>query len=179
MRLLGVDLLRFDADQAPPRAQRAHDRTPPSAAVDRLIELTEGWPASLVLASFALEWLDLDSLETALSDPRLKQDIYSYLAEQVYLREQDPARHFLQQTCCLEHVTRELGNALAGIEHAHRQLADLAAKQVFTFAIGTEGSYRYHNLFRDYLRQRFPSGAWCGRIPRPADQDDRGTGGLR
>src|SRR5665647_1899646 len=44
-------------------------------------------PASIVLAGLALEWSDLDSLELTLSDPRLKQDIYSYLAEQVYRRE--------------------------------------------------------------------------------------------
>jgi len=155
VRFLGVDLLRFDSAQA---ASVMESRTPcklSPAAVDRLNELTEGWPASLVLASFALEWLDVDSLETALADPRLKQDIYSYLAEQVFSRESESAQRFLKQTCCLEHVTGELGNKLAGVEDAERRLSELAAKQAFTFASGEEGAYRYHNLFRDYLRQRF------------------------
>ena len=155
VRVLGVDLLRFDAEQAAAVLGSRSNRPPPAAAVDRLLELTEGWPASLVLASYALEWLDLDLLETALSDPRLKQDIYSYLAEQVYLREDGPTRDFLKQTSCLEHVTGELGTMLAGVANAHQRLTQLAAKRVFTFTSGKEGAYRYHNLFRDYLRQRF------------------------
>ena len=61
----------------------------PGPACDRLVELTEGWPASIVLAGQAMEWLDLDSLEAALTDPRLRLDVYSYLAEQVYLRESE------------------------------------------------------------------------------------------
>ena len=155
VRFLGVDLLRFDSAQAAGvMASRTPHKLPP-AAVERLNELTEGWPASLVLASFALEWLDVDSLETALADPRLKQDIYSYLAEQVFSRESESSQRFLKQTCCLEHVTGELGNKLANVEDAERRLSDLASKQAFTFASGEEGAYRYHNLFRDYLRQRF------------------------
>ena len=152
---LGVDTLRFDAEQTEAMMSSRAEHVPSPGAIERLVELTEGWPASLVLASFALEWLDLDSLESALADPRLKQDIYSYLAEQVYLREDEATRAFLLQTCCLEHVSAELGDLLAGIETAERQLRRLAANRVFTFASDEEGTYRYHNLFRDYLRQRF------------------------
>ena len=108
-----------------------------------------------MLAGLALEWLDLGSLELALADPRLKQDIYSYLAEQVYRREDERTRGFLKRTCCLENITAELANRLAGTDAAHRYLAHLAANRVFTFATGEEGAYRYHNLFRDFLRQRY------------------------
>lgn len=153
--LLGVDVLRFDAEQTAAMMGARTTRLPSPAAIERLVELAEGWAACLVLATFALDWLNLDSLETALVDPRLKHDIYSYLAEQVYLREDAKARHFLEQTCCLGHVTAELGDMLAGIQNAGYQLSQLAAKRVFTFASQKEGAYRYHNLFRDYLRQRF------------------------
>ena len=40
--------------------------------VRRLLALTEGWPASVVLAGMALAWLDAASLEDALGDPRLR-----------------------------------------------------------------------------------------------------------
>ena len=90
---IGVETLRFDAEQA----RRSSRPAPVGAApehVERLIELTEGWPASVVLAGLALEWLDLGSLEQALADPRLKRDIYSYLAEQVYRNEDVATRAF-------------------------------------------------------------------------------------
>lgn len=87
MRLAGdvaaisAETLRFDAEQAVAVLAARTGHQPRREHIERLVALTEGWPASIVLAGLALEWLDLDSLELALSDPRLKQDIYSYLAE--------------------------------------------------------------------------------------------------
>ncbi|HEY5386977.1 MAG TPA: hypothetical protein VIL79_03655 [Thermoleophilia bacterium] len=152
---IGVETLRFDAEQALAVLTARSGREPRREHIERLVALTEGWPASIVLAGLALEWSDLDSLELALSDPRLKQDIYSYLAEQVYRREDGAVRSFLKRTCCLEYIDAELANRLAGTDAAHRYLAHLAANRVFTFATGAEGAYRYHNLFRDFLKQRF------------------------
>ncbi len=152
---LSAETLRFDAEQAVAVLDARTGHQPRREHIERLVALTEGWPASIVLAGLALEWLDLDSLELALSDPRLKQDIYSYLAEQVYRREDEPIRSFLKRTCCLENINAELANRLAGTDAAHRYLAHLAANRVFTFATGVEGAYRYHNLFRDFLKQRY------------------------
>ena len=151
---LGVDLLRFDAQQAGFVLEARSGRRFAPEHVERLIQLTEGWPASVVLAGLALDWLDLDSLEQALADPRLKRDIYSYLAEQVYRNEDVATQRFLDRTCCLEHVTEKLANRLVGIDDAHRSLHHLTANRVFTFA-DEPGAYRYHNLFREYLRHNY------------------------
>jgi len=138
MRLAGdvaaisAETLRFDAEQAVAVLAARTGHQPRREHVERLVALTEGWPASIVLAGLALEWLDLDSLELALADPRLKQDIYSYLAEQVYRREDEAIRAFLKRTCCLENINAELANRLAGTDAAHRYLAHLAANRVFT-----------------------------------------------
>ena len=149
-----MDLLRFDAQQAGFVLEARSGRRFAPEHVERLIQLTEGWPASVVLAGLALDWLDLDSLEQALADPRLKRDIYSYLAEQVYRNEGVATQRFLDRTCCLEHVTEKLANRLAGIDDAHRSLHHLTANRVFTFA-DEPGAYRYHNLFREYLRHNY------------------------
>ena len=150
---IGAETLRFDAKQAVTVLHARTGHRPHRELIERLVALTEGWPASIVLAGQALEWLDLDSLELALFDPRLKQDIYSYLAEQVYRHEDEAVRSFLKRTCCLENINAELANRLAGTDAAHGYLAHLAANRVFTFATGVEGAYRYHNLFRDFLKQ--------------------------
>ena len=151
---IGAKTLRFDTEQAMAVLAARTGHQPRREHIEHLVALTEGWPASVVLAGLALEWLDLGSLELTLSDPRLKQDIYSYLAEQVYRHEDDAVRAFLKRTCCLENITAKLANRLAGTDVAHRYLAHLAANRVFTFATGEEGAYRYHNLFRDFLRQQ-------------------------
>ena len=152
--LLGVDLLRFDSDQVAVVLAARLGRRTAAPHVSRLLELTEGWPASVVLAALALEWLDFDSVEAALADPRLRKDVYSYLAEEVFRREDAATCHFLRRTCCLEYITAELANRVVGIDDAHVHLNHLSANRVFTFATGEHGVYRYHNLFRDYLRQK-------------------------
>ena len=124
------------------------------ATATRLEELTDGWPVSVVLACKALQWSGLPSIEVALSDPRLKNDVFSYLAEQVFRREGDEARAFLKRTSCLDYVTAILANEITGGDHAERILDYLEKNQVFTFADAARTTYRYHPLFRDYLRQK-------------------------
>ena len=149
------DLLLFDAGQvAEVLYQRSGQRHDPEH-VARLLALTEGWPASVVLAGMALEWLDAESLEDALSDPRLRGDVFSYLAEQVFQRQTEEVQRFLLRTCCLDHVNGDLAERLTGERTASRHLHFLARNHVFTFDTGRQGTYRYHNLLRDFLRQRF------------------------
>jgi LuxR family maltose regulon positive regulatory protein len=149
------DLLLFDARQvADVLAQRSGKRHDPDH-VQHLLTLTEGWPASVVLAGMTLAWLDVASLEVALGDPRLRGDVFSYLAEQVFQRQSAEVQRFLLRTCCLEHVHGELAERLVGERSASRHLHYLARNHIFTFESGRQGSYRYHNLLRDFLRQRF------------------------
>ena len=155
MARLSRDLFLFDAGQvAEVLAQRSGREHDPDH-VESLLQLTEGWPASVVLAGMALNWLDVASLEEALADPRLRGDVFSYLAEQVFQRQSEDVRRFLLGTCCLEHVTSELGEALTGSSQASRRLHYLAHNHIFTFDTERAGAYRYHNLLRDFLRQRF------------------------
>ncbi len=153
--VVDADALRFTTEQAHDvLAGHTNGRQDP-AQVDRLVELTEGWPASIVLAGLAMDWLDAGSLESALTDPRLRLDVYSYLVEQVFLRESAATRDFLLSTCCLETVTAELADSLVAGQDSARRLGRLAADRVFTFADQEAGAYRYHNLFRDFLRYRY------------------------
>ncbi len=149
------DLLVFDAGQVAEVLARRSGRSYDPTHVQRVLELTEGWPASVVLAGMALTWLDVASLQDALSDPRLRGDVFSYLAEQVFQRQTEEVQLFLLGTCCLEHVTVELAEALTGSARASRHLAFLAKNHVFTFDTERRGAFRYHNLLRDFLVQRF------------------------
>ncbi len=153
--ILDAEVLRFDAAQAVEVLTARTGVEPAAALVARLLETAEGWPTSIVLAGLALDWISPASVEAALCDPRLKQDIYSYLAEQVYVRENRSVRRFLKRTCCLEHITVDLAARVARTDAAHRHLRHLATNRVFTFAAGQDGVYRYHNLFRDFLRQKY------------------------
>ena len=111
----------------------------------RLAGLTEGWPASLVLISRALSWTNLGSIEHALVDPRLTSDVFSYLSEEAFRREDAETVAFLLATCCLESMTVELADKVARTDHAQRSLERLVAHNVFTFVDRATGTYRYHS----------------------------------
>ncbi len=149
------DLLVFDAGQVAEVLTRRSGRSYDPGHVQRVLDLTEGWPASVVLAGMALTWLDVSSLQDVLSDPRLRGDVFSYLAEQVFQRQTDEVQLFLLGTCCLEHVTVELAEPLTNSGRASRHLNFLAKNHVFTFDTERRGAFRYHNLLRDFLVQRF------------------------
>jgi ATP/maltotriose-dependent transcriptional regulator MalT len=152
---LSRELLLFDTTQVTEvLTDRSGKRLDPGDA-QRVLDLTEGWPASVVLAGMALAWFDVVSLQDALADPRLRGDVFSYLAEQVFQRQTDEIRRFLLDTCCLEHITAALGESLTGSGRASRHLSFLARNQVFTFETAETGTYRYHNLLSNFLRQRY------------------------
>ena len=110
----------------------------------RLVRLTEGWPASLVLISRALDWTNLGSIEHALVDPRLTSDVFSYLSEEAFRREDAETVAFMLATCCLESMTVELADKVARTDHGQRSLERLVAHNVFTFVDRATGTYRYH-----------------------------------
>jgi len=149
------ELLLFDESQVAEVLLQRSGRPPDEEFVTRIAALTEGWPASVVLAGMALEWLDSTSLEDALTDPRLRMDVFSYLAEQVFQRQTPEVQQFLLRTCCFDHVSAELAERVSSSGSASRHLHFLARNHVFTFDTGRKGTYRYHNLLRDFLRQRF------------------------
>jgi len=152
--VIGVDHLRFGPDEvAEVVAGRTGIALSPEHA-SALADLTEGWPASIVLAAQALRWTGVEPLAHALSDPRLKQDVFSYLAEQVYSRESAEVKAFLRRTCCLEYVSPDLARRVGAPRRANRILAHLVANGVFTFATVHDGTFRYHSLFREFLRQK-------------------------
>jgi len=147
-----ADDLRFDVAQVQELLQR-HAAAAGPAHARRLTELTGGWPAAVSLAAETLADRDVGAVDQVVSDPRLTSDIYAYMAEQVYQRERPEVRRFLKRTCDLDALTPEIADRVADTRQAHRHLEYLAKNRVFTFKAPETGAYRYHPLFRDYLRE--------------------------
>ena len=145
--------LRFTADQARETLAAAGIKVSQPDA-ERLASLTEGWPASIAMAARALEWTDVSTMERALGDPRLKNDVFSYLADEALRHESGQVADFLAATCCLDSMTVALAAAVAGSESAGAILRHLVEQNVFTFFDEASSTYRYHHLLRDYLCAR-------------------------
>ena len=129
---------------------RMHGRELESAALDRLQEVTEGWPAGLCLSLLAR-----GRLGGAL-DPDVRGDqraIASFLTEEVLERQPQELRSFLLRTSILDSLSAEVCRAVTRDERAGELLARAAHDNLFVCALDDHGEwYRYHHLFADLLR---------------------------
>ena len=151
--LIDREDLRFSPQQAMALIAARGVAVPNAEQLEYVLEHTEGWPASLVLICNALARSRRGTDEAVLADPLLKGDLYSYLAEQVYMTQSAEVRSFLRQSSALEYMTADLAASVARTRRADRHLQHLTANCLFTFRTAT-GKYRYHRLFRDLLRQK-------------------------
>jgi LuxR family maltose regulon positive regulatory protein len=133
--------------------------------VEYLRERTEGWVAGVKLALLsAREHASVsEALRKAIGSSR---DVARYLADAV-LREQPPEVYgFLVQSSVVDHVNGELCNALLGITDGPALLQDLERAQLFIQPLDSQQQwYRYHPLFRDFLRAQLACD-FGERIPR-------------
>jgi LuxR family maltose regulon positive regulatory protein len=147
------DDLRLNGHQSATLLSRRTGHTIGDDDGDRIASLTEGWPAGICLAAHACAIAGVEPVRRALDNPRLRNDFFSYLAEEVLASEHPDTVAFLMRTCCLEAMDANLANAVADTGDAASHLDRLVAKGVFTYS-NADGTYRYHHLLRDYLRQR-------------------------
>lgn len=127
-------------------------------------ERTEGWVAGVKLALLAAG-------DPATAAESLTQfagshcEVTRYLGAAV-LREQPPAvQEFLLISCVVDRMNGELCNALAGISNGQALLEQLEASQLFVQPLDSHRQwYRYHTLFRDFLRSSLRRDA-ASRIP--------------
>jgi LuxR family maltose regulon positive regulatory protein len=123
-----------------------------AAEIDDLHARTEGWPAALRFAALALD---------AAPDPRGfvsrfagdDRALAEYLLTEVLAGHPAVLRDFLMRTSIPERLTLNLAKQLAPDVDAEELLIELERENLFVSEIaGGPRSYRYHNLFREFLR---------------------------
>lgn len=118
---------------------------------ERLLGLTEGWPAGLRMAALSLERNDDPGgfIDDFVSDDRSVAD---YLAGEVIARLPDDMVDFLVRTCVVEELSGELAVRLSGRPDSAALLDDLAQRNALVVRLGRAGRwFRYHALLRSYL----------------------------
>lgn len=164
---VGEDDLCFTEDEALAAAEDAQANIA-SQEVGALRDLTGGWPVALSIAlrtrTHALD------LRTATAGAR--EMLYRYLAEQVYAGLSDQQRAFLLDSSVFSSfdasLLAEMGGSAAFLSELRRGA---------TFISETEpGTFRYHDLFRDFLEselRRSGSERWIATHARAAAMLER------
>jgi LuxR family maltose regulon positive regulatory protein len=128
---------------------------------------TEGWAASLRLASLALQThRSPESITTFLAGfSGTHRHITDYMAQEVLATQSQPIQDFLLQTSFLTRLSGTLCNAVTGREDSVSVLEHLSRANMFITPLDDEGRwYRYHAMFAEAMqseaRRRFSESVW-------------------
>ncbi|MBI5439931.1 MAG: hypothetical protein HY900_01835 [Deltaproteobacteria bacterium] len=151
---IGPDELRFAPAEAREFLQRGCALALDDEEAATLNRNVEGWAAALQLAALALAGRSdhrafIDSFSGAFSD------VGDYLAEEVLSRQPEEVRGFLLRTSVLDRLCASLCDAVVGGTGGGRLLSHLERANLFLVPLDPGRQwYRYHNVFREFLRGR-------------------------
>lgn len=115
---------------------------------------TEGWIAGLQLAALSMQGRE-DRSGFIASFSGGHRDVLDFLTEEVLERQPEDVRGFLLETSMLDGLTGSLCDALTGRNDGSTMLERLEQENLFVVTLDDERCwYRYHHLFRDFLRSR-------------------------
>ncbi|MEO5922210.1 MAG: LuxR C-terminal-related transcriptional regulator [Bryobacteraceae bacterium] len=123
--------------------------------VTALQSRTEGWAAGLRLLATSLSQLPANRTSILQSGMQGSRRIFDFLAEEVLDRQTPDLRNFLLETSILASLRPDVCNTLTGRRDSVRILEDLYSRNLYVVAADeSETSFRYHDLFADFLRER-------------------------
>ena len=132
--------------------------------LDRLHALTEGWPAGLQLAAMALHHSD-DHGRTIDAFASTTRAMSVYLVDEVLEQLSAEFVDFITMIAVLDEFDVALCEAVTDDPAAPARLEELVSADLFVVQVGdVEERYRFHRLFRTFLRARLMS--LGGDLPR-------------
>ncbi len=134
-----------------------------SQEVKLLHSRTEGWAAGLRLLATSMAQLSANCTTLLPGEIQGSQHIFDFLAEEVLDHQAPDLRSFLLETSILTVLRPEVCDGLTGRRDSNRVLQDLYRRSLYVVAADEgETTFRYHDLFADFLRERL-------RRERPED----------
>lgn len=154
--ILGEDDLSFTLDETGQFLNGERGGLLDPAAMALVQERTEGWAAGIAMISQSLRHGVQDKLMSALADPVASAWlVYDYLAEEVFDRQPAAVREFLLRTSILDTMNGAVCDDLLGTTASRRMLLSLEEGGLFTTSVDpSRQTFRYHQLFRELLRQK-------------------------
>ena len=147
--------LSFSEDETQALANECLDLNLTRQEVSQLHTRTEGWAVGLRLLATSLSQLPGRRSALLEGEAQGSRRIFEFLAEEVLDRQDPELRKFLLETSILSLLRPAVCDALTGRSDSRHVLEALYRRNLYVVASDeAETSFRYHDLFADFLRQR-------------------------
>jgi len=149
-----VDDLKFSSAEAASLFARSNQELVEDD-IGAILDRTEGWPIALQLTSLSLKrGVERHHVIDQFSGSSI--ELARYLSEQVLIALPDELREIVIRTALLDRLNGELVNLLCDRTDGWMILEKLERQGVFLTSVSADmREYRYHQLFAEYLRDRF------------------------
>lgn len=155
---IGLESLRFSAGESARFLTAAIGLALPEDLLRTLERKTEGWIAGLQMAALSLQH-SADNASMASFAQRVDafggehRHVLDYLAEEVFNRQPQEIRDFLQRTSALDRLCAPLCDAVTGTANSRNLLIRLEQANMFLMRLDENRQwFRYHPLFAEFLR---------------------------
>jgi LuxR family transcriptional regulator, maltose regulon positive regulatory protein len=155
------DQLAFTLEETETFFREIHDLSLPSDQVERIHALNEGWVGGLLLFSEALKSRPQRTQQRFLAEESItefKREAFRYLGDEIFSPLNRDFRDFLVKSSILEVIDPIFVKELLGINDAEAILREMSERNLFVQLLYDQEkgwSFRYHQMFRDFLRTRF------------------------
>ncbi|WNF38647.1 BTAD domain-containing putative transcriptional regulator [Bacillaceae bacterium IKA-2] len=120
--------------------------------INYIYELTEGWIIALQMLWQQIKITGDLEVKTPFN-VRSLEDLFRYLAMEVFSKQPEEIREFLQGTSIFEDFNIPFCNRILKRNDSQLMIEALLAQNLFIIPVGTV-QYRYHPLFRDFLTKQ-------------------------
>ncbi|MFD1956333.1 LuxR C-terminal-related transcriptional regulator [Paenibacillus thailandensis] len=152
---LGMTDLRFTREEVADYWRLQTGEAPQEPFLRRLVAVTEGWAAMLHLSALSFAGKRAAGLDEAYPISGRSRHVSDYLFEEAFGGLPKETQRFLLRTSVLDRMNAGLAEAVSGVSAARRTMKELARKGLFMIPLDDDREwYRYHHLFRDFLRER-------------------------
>ncbi|MGD2143160.1 MAG: tetratricopeptide repeat protein [Anaerolineae bacterium] len=113
----------------------------------------EGWVTGILLIS---DLLGQDAQSVFVGTEKATAKAYDYLAAEVLSRQPSNIQRFLRTSSVLRDMSSRLCRGILEIDGAYALLAEVERRNLFVTRFGEAvgATYRYHNLFRNFLQEQ-------------------------
>lgn len=140
--------------------------------IKKIHQATEGWIGGLILLCELLIGIPADGRPAYIAEEmpaRYRQEVFPYFGNQVFASQPATVQEFLVRTSILDFLDADYLRELLPGENSKTILRDLIQRNLFVQSINDRKRgvvFRYHQLFRDFLQERFRS------VIAPEEQHD-------
>jgi LuxR family maltose regulon positive regulatory protein len=149
--ILSMSHLSFTATEAKCLSTTCFGKNLTTEDANKLVEETGGWAVSLILRLLNIGSNGLFEYSEITQD-----QVFRYVTTEIFEKQSPDIQHFLLASSTIDDMEYELIEQLIPGINCHKMINFLLRQNLFLQCVNKETEcYRYHQLFRDFLQEKF------------------------